>query len=198
MADTPRIDILRGAQILPWIGELAALRITVFREWPYLYAGDADYEAEYMQTYARSPAAALVLARAGQQVIGASTALPLSDETANVQAPFIAAGIEVSTLCYFGESVLLPQWRGHGLGHRFFDAREAHARSLPGISHCAFCAVDRADDDARRPSGARSLHAFWTARGYVCQPQLRAHMDWLEVDQQQPSSHSLSFWIRPL
>ena len=33
-------------------------------------------------------------------------------------------------LCEVAESVLLPAWRGRGMGHRFFDLREEHARSL--------------------------------------------------------------------
>ena len=37
-----------------------------------------------------------------------------------------------------GYSVLLPQYRGIGLGHRFIDLREDHARAM-GRSHVAFC-----------------------------------------------------------
>lgn len=179
-----------------WIPALAALRMAVFREWPYLYEGDVAYEAEYLQTYTRCPQALLVLARVDDQIVGASTALPLIEETPNVQAPFVAAGIALESVCYFGESVLLPQWRGHGLGHRFFDAREAHARSLPGVRHTAFCAVERDAQDPRRPSGARDLAPFWTARGYVRQPAMVAHMDWLEVGAAQASRHRLTFWLR--
>ena len=35
------------------LGDVAALRIAVFRDWPYLYDGDADYEARYLDTYAQ-------------------------------------------------------------------------------------------------------------------------------------------------
>lgn len=198
MLPAPHIEVLHGAQIQPWIAALATLRIAVFREWPYLYAGDLQYEAEYLQTFVRSPSSVLVLARSGDAVIGCSTALPLGDETPNVQAPFRDAGIALASVCYFGESVLLPQWRGQGIGHRFFDARETHARSLTGISLTAFCAVERAADDPRRPAAARSLHAFWSARGYQRQPQLSASMDWLELGDTQPSTHTLTCWTRQL
>lgn len=198
MSPAPSIELLRGAAIQPWIHALAQLRIAVFREWPYLYAGDADYEAQYLQTYVRSAGALLVLARDGETVVGCSTALPLSDETPEVQAPFVAAGIALHSVCYFGESVLLRQWRGQGLGHRFFDAREAHARGLAGVTHSAFCAVDRDPRDPRRPAEVRSLEAFWTARGYQRQPQLVASLHWLELGASTPSPHPLTFWTRAL
>ena len=34
---------------------LAAQRIRVFREFPYLYDGDVGYEREYLATYVHSP-----------------------------------------------------------------------------------------------------------------------------------------------
>jgi len=49
---TDAIEIVRvtGADLERWISELARLRIRVFRDWPYLYDGDADYEARYLRT----------------------------------------------------------------------------------------------------------------------------------------------------
>ena len=40
-----------GRQVQPYIQELARLRIEIFRDFPYLYEGDLDYEAQYLQTY---------------------------------------------------------------------------------------------------------------------------------------------------
>ena len=34
--------------------ELAALRIEVFRDFPYLYEGSLEYEKEYLNTYSQS------------------------------------------------------------------------------------------------------------------------------------------------
>src|SRR3546814_19537468 len=73
---------------------------------------------------------------------------------------FLAAGIDVRSLFYFGESVLLPQFRWLGVGHRFFDEREAAARSA-GATGATFCAVDRDPDHPARPSETRDLTPFW-------------------------------------
>ena len=68
---------LRGEAAKPFIPSLAALRIQVFREYPYLYEGDLSYEEKYLQDYSRIPDSVVVLALDGERVVGASTALPL-------------------------------------------------------------------------------------------------------------------------
>jgi len=196
-----------GSEVLPHLDAVAALRIAVFRDWPYLYDGDIAYERAYLAAYAASPGSVFVLATAGDAVVGASTGLPLADDSAEFRAPFDAAGLDAARVFYFGESVLLPQWRGRGLGHAFFDHREAHARALGRFDTTAFCAVDRAPDDPRRPPGHRDNDAFWIKRGYVRQPQLRMRLHWRERDVVDgvladgvlgETAHTLTFWTRAL
>ena len=191
-----RVVSVVGAAIEPYLPALAALRIRVFRDWPYLYDGDADYEARYLRTYSRSSHSLFVLALDAGQVVGCSTAIPLRDETDECQAPFLAAGFDLDQVCYFGESVLDPAYRGRGIGHRFFDQREAHARSLPQLRYTAFCAVQRGVDDPRRPSEPRSLEPFWSARGYEPRPDLKARFAWKEVGSDVPVANSMLFWLR--
>ncbi|MCM2356181.1 MAG: GNAT family N-acetyltransferase, partial [Arenimonas sp.] len=124
MAADLQVRRIAGADLGPWLDAVARLRIAVFRDWPYLYAGDLAYERDYLQAYARSPDSVFVLAFDGDEVVGASTGLPLADDTDQFQRPFREAGRAVDDVFYFGESVLLPAYRGLGLGHRFFDERE--------------------------------------------------------------------------
>ena len=72
----------------------------------------------------RPPLAVVVAARDGDAFVGAATALPMAETTAEERAPFEAAGWAVDRICYFGESVLLPRYRGQGAGVRFFAERE--------------------------------------------------------------------------
>lgn len=197
-ADPVAIRVLGGAQIGAHLDDVARLRIAVFRAFPYLYDGDSDYERGYLATYARSAQSVFVLALDGERVVGASTGIPLAQDGAAFQRPFVARGIEVSSVFYFGESVLLPEYRGRGLGHRFFDSREAWARDLGGFAFTAFAAVDRAGDDPRRPAGHRDNDAFWHARGYVRQPGITMRLAWKEVGEESESEKPLTFWLRPL
>ncbi|NOT86632.1 MAG: GNAT family N-acetyltransferase [Lysobacter sp.] len=197
--DHSRIQIRRvaGVEIHPHLDAVAALRIAVFRDWPYLYDGDPGYEREYLDAYARSADSVFVLAFDGDAVIGASTGLPLADDSAEFRAPFEAAGIDVSKVFYFGESVLLPAYRGRGIGHAFFDHREAHARALDRFELAAFCAVDRDADDPRRPEGHRGNEVFWTKRGYARRPEMTMRLHWNETGRGE-IEHALTFWTRAL
>ncbi|MGY0504682.1 GNAT family N-acetyltransferase [Luteimonas sp. e5] len=195
--NTVSLQCVHGEGIAPWLADIARLRIMVFAEWPYLYQGDAAYEAGYLRVYARSPRSIAVLALdADGGLVGVSTGLPLEDEDAAFHAPLREAGIDPARVFYCGESVLLPHFRGRGLGHAFFDAREAHARALGGFSHTAFAAVERAADDPRRPAAHRGNEAFWHKRGYRKQ-DIHMQLDWREPGLGEVS-HRLAFWLRPL
>nr|WP_295375712.1 GNAT family N-acetyltransferase [Pseudoxanthomonas sp.] len=191
------LRVLQGPDIGPWLADVARLRVAVFRDWPYLYEGDFDYERDYLAAYAASPRSVFVLALEGDRVIGASTGLPLLDDGEAFRQPFLASDIDPREVFYFGESVLLPAYRGRGIGHAFFDRREAHARALGGFRWTAFCAVDRDPDDPRRPAEHRGNDAFWHKRGYERRDGMTMRLDWDEIDRGE-IPHALTFWLRPL
>jgi GNAT superfamily N-acetyltransferase len=193
-----QVHPLSGPEAARHLDAVAALRITVFRDWPYLYEGDFDYEAKYLATYASSAESLFVLAFDGERIIGASTGIPLAHETTAFVEPFAARGIPSADVFYFGESVLLPEYRGQGLGHRFFDERERYARRLGRFRMTAFCAVEREADDPRRPPGHRPNDAFWSKRGYRRQDDMFCRIDWPEVGGGAATAHRLRFWLRPL
>lgn len=193
-----RIAVFRGAEVAAHLADVARLRIAVFRDFPYLYDGNEDYERKYLKAYAESPDSVFVLAFDGEEVIGASTGIPLAQDGEAFQLPFRERRMTVSEVFYCGESVLLPRYRGLGLGHRFFDEREAHARALGGYTMTAFCAVDRASDDARRPQVYRPNDAFWRKRGYRREEGMRMRLSWRELGETDESEKTLTFWLRQL
>lgn len=186
------MEILRlhGAEIEPHWQELAFLRIEVFRSYPYLYQGTLEYERDYLKTYWESSGSRVVLVRSEGRAIGATTSLPLVDEQPEFRAPFARP----QDYFYLGESVLLPEFRGRGLGHLFFDEREARAREL-GFANTCFCAVERPPDLA--PPDHRSLEEFWRRRGYVHHPELCCSFSWTDLGESEPTAKRLSFWLRP-
>ncbi len=178
-------------QITPIIPALAALRCQVFRTWPYLYDGEEAYEQRYLRIYADSPRAAVITASDGDAIVGASTCLPLTDETEGVQAPFVAQGIDPARVFYFGESVLREEYRGQGAGVAFFEAREAHARNVSTCDYTAFASVVRPPGHPARPEGYTPLDAFWTRRGYTRRPDLVCHMAWKDLGHAQETEKPL-------
>lgn len=193
-----RILVRQGADIAPFIDDLARLRISVFRAFPYLYEGTVDYEKTYVATYAASPDSVFVLALDGDKVVGASTGLPMADETEAFKAPFVNGGFDPRRIFYFGESVLLPEYRGQGIGVRFFEERETHAVRLEKMDVCCFCAVERPLDHPLRPADYQPLDAFWAHRGYRHHPELRTEYVWRDVGEAQETAKPMSFWMKEI
>lgn len=192
-----RILPLTGAALADALPDVARLRISVFAEWPYLYDGTQAYEEGYLQSYRESAKAIVVGAFDGAELVGASTGTPLTDHADDFASAFSATGIDLTGVFYCAESVLLSNYRGQGIGHRFFDAREAHARAL-GFGKCCFCAVIRPEGHPARPAGYRPLDPFWRARGYSPLEGVVADFMWKDHEQTQETPKQLQFWMRDL
>lgn len=192
-----RVERLTGSALDAALPDVAKLRITVFRDWPYLYDGDLAYEERYLQAYRDSPDAILVGAYDGDTLVGASTGAPMEDHAGEFGAPFVERGYRLEDIFYCAESVLLPTYRGHGIGHRFFDAREDHARTL-GRSHVTFCSVVRPVDHPDRPAAYRPLDEFWRKRGYAPLEGVMAEFSWKDLGEAEETRKPLQFWMRTL
>lgn len=203
---TIRVETLTGAALVPVLAALAQLRITVFRDFPYLYDGTVAYEKEYLAKFAAGKGAVCVVAFDGDQIVGASTGAPMAEHAGEFGAPFLTKGYDLSQLFYCSESVLLKSHRGHGLGHAFFDRRETHARSLAkslaksqgGFTQSTFSSVVRPADHPLRPADYQPLDAFWTKRGYKKAEGLVASYSWKDIDQPHETAKQMQFWIKAL
>lgn len=195
---TLRVAPLTGDALAAALPDLARLRITVFRDWPYLYDGTLGYESGYIQRFAQSPGAVIVAAYDGDRIVGAATASPMVGHADEFAEPFRQRGYDIARIFYFGESVLLADYRGRGIGHAFFDQREAHARAQGGFTHTTFCGVVRPDDHTRKPADYVPLDAFWTKRGYRKMDGLVGAFSWRDVGEPEDTKKPMQFWMKAL
>lgn len=202
MADTEKkkLDVrsLTGDAIRGVLPDLARLRMVVFRDWPYLYDGTLEYEEKYLNTFAAAKGAVVIVAYDGDKIVGASTGAPMIEHADEFGEPFKQAGYDISQIFYCGESVLLKSHRGYGLGHAFFDGREAQAKRLGGFTHSTFCRVVRPDAHPLKPADYAPLDPFWRKRGYQPMPGLVATFDWKDIDQTDETTHQMQFWMKTL
>ena len=168
----------------------------MFRDWPYLYDGDLSYERDYLRAY-QSPGAVVVAALADGRIVGAATGAAMAHHAEDFAAAFAARPEPLANIFYCAESVLLPEYRGQGIGHAFFDAREDHARRS-GHHHSAFCSVIRPTDHPARPLDYRPLDGFWRKRGYRPLPGVIASFAWKDIGQPAETRKDLQFWMRAL
>lgn len=199
------IRVLNPDEAQARLHEIAALRIKIFRDFPYIYDGSVDYEVQYLRRYFNAPDARFVAAFSTEKttedstpkemLVGVATCLPLIQEEDFVQQPFLQSGIQLEDVFYFGESLLLSEYRGRGLGHHFFDEREKIAHSH-GARITAFCAVDRPPVHPLRPSNYRALDGFWHSRGYVRQPELQSRFSWKDLNESAESEKNMIYWLK--
>lgn len=195
---TVQVVSLTGPDLAPALPAVARLRIAVFRDWPYLYDGSLAYEEKYLAKLAAADGAVIAAAYDGDEIVGCATAAPLAQVEEDFAEPFRARGLDIARIFYCGESVLLPAYRGRGLGHAFFDRREAQARRLGGSTHSAFCAVVRPDDHPLRPQNYRPLDAFWQKRGYAKVDGLVCRFAWKDIDQPTETEKPMQVWMKEL
>jgi GNAT superfamily N-acetyltransferase len=195
---TVSIRPLTGKDLGAALPAVARLRIAVFRDWPYLYDGSLAYEEKYLARLATARGAIIVPACDNDEIVGCATAAPLAQVEADFAQPFREHGFDVGRIFYCGESVLLPAYRGRGIGHAFFDHREAQARAQGGFTHIAFCGVVRPDGHPLRPKDHVPLDAFWQKRGYAKAEGLRCRFSWKDVDHPAETAKPMQFWMRAL
>jgi GNAT superfamily N-acetyltransferase len=191
------VSVLIGSSVLEVIPELAKLRITVFREYPYLYEGSVEYEQKYLKRYAESEQCIVVIVRDGETIVGASTGMPLSSEASEVVDPIRKAGHQIKEWFYLAESVLLPDYRGRRLGHRFFEERITHAQGC-GYKKACFCAVVRPEIHPMQPSNYLSLEPLWNRHGFQKADGIETTFSWREIGEQQETKKTMAYWVREL
>ncbi len=198
MINSLSIQTLYGEQLKPYLSELAGLRIRVFKEYPYLYDGTIEYEEKYLETYINSTKSIAIVVLDGKRIVGVSTGLPITDETAEFVQPFLKAGINPDSVYYCGESILMPEYRGQGIYSVFINGREEHARKLGGYKTICFCAVSRPVDHPLRPKDYVPLDDIWKKYGYKKRPDLYTTYRWKDINEQQESDKKMVFWIKEL
>ena len=191
------ISTLAGQDLKSALPQLAGLRIEVFRDYPYLYDGSLEYEKTYLSTLIASKDSIIVAAEDDGRIVGCATGSALAGHHSEFAEPFREHGYDPDQVFYCGESVLSANYRGRGIGHIFFDRREAHAKER-GYKYSAFCAVIRPDDHPLKPATYSPLDTFWKKRGYRKAEGMIAVFCWKDIDQPHETPHRMQFWIREL
>jgi GNAT superfamily N-acetyltransferase len=186
-----------GEAVNAHLGELARLRLEIFREYPYLYDGEPEHELKYLRIYAEAPGGCAIVAVDGDGVVGAVTGVPFCHEIAEFTVPFAASTFPVAETYYVGELLFFPAYRGQGLGSRLFAMIEEHVRSLGNFRFLTCATVERAADHPLHPPGHVPIDLFCLKHGFTKHPELRTSIPWREIDGVE-RPHEMVFWVKNL
>lgn len=187
---------LNGPSAQNYLQQLAELRLTVFWEYPYLYEGDIEYEKRYLSTYFKCPDSFILLLKDKDKIVGATTAIVAEAEEENFRQAFLSKGLKPSEGVYFGESVLLAEYRGKGWGKLFFQEREKFARDL-GRNWVSFCSVVR-QNHPLEPVGYQGHGNMWKHLGYEVMEGMTTYYEWKDRDQADSTKKLMQYWFKNL
>lgn len=192
------LKLFTEKEALQYIDAIASLRINIFREFPYLYDGDYEYEKKYLNKFLNTVESMICIAFEGDHVIGAITGLPLKFEDEGVRKPWLVTEYPIDEMYYFSEVLLLPEHRGKGLGAELFNVAEDWVQSLNKYQIFTLATVVREDAHAQKPVEYKSLDGFWQKRGYIKTDNMTCHMMWKDLGETEETTKKLLFWCKQL
>jgi GNAT superfamily N-acetyltransferase len=190
-------QIATGQQFQQHINAIAALRISIFKEYPYLYDGDIQTETEYLKSYSKSKNSVLIIVKDKQKVIGAVTGIPLAEADEMFLTPF-PKNQSIHSIFYLGEILLLKEYRGKGIGYQMYRIFEDLVRQKKQYHKIAIAEVIRDQNDPRKPKNYISVHKLWERLGYIEHPEIVMQCSYKTVDSTEKIPHSLVYSFKDL
>jgi hypothetical protein len=192
------IEVLKGTEVIPYLQKLAELRIDFYRNYPYLYEGNITDEKAYLSMYAKSKDSLLVIAKNGDDIVGAVTGIPMLESKEENKQLFAQKQIPAEHIFYLGELVLSQDYQNNTIQESLYLQLENAVKELEKYSLLAVCEIERSPDDTKKPVSAFSSEVIWTGRGFTKQPQLYTTDAWKDVGDLEKSDHHLFFWYKAL
>ncbi|HLT92942.1 MAG TPA: hypothetical protein VKZ56_00200 [Membranihabitans sp.] len=191
-----KTKLFDDGEIEKYIDEIARLRLTIFREYPYLYDGNKDYEADYLKKFIGTEDSIVVLAFSNDSIIGALTGLPLQYEEPDVCKPWIELDQPLDKLYYFSEGLILDHYRKRGIGRQMFRIAEDWVENTRRYDVFTLATVIRSDDHPKKPENYSSTDIFWEKLGYRKTNGLVCTIPWREIGEDQEYPKPLLFWSK--
>ncbi len=199
---TLRLETHLGSEVLPYIRDVATMRIEGFRDFPYLYEGTYEYEEKYLEGYAKEPRAMLIRVLEGDQLAAVATSTPLAssaDIVAEAPERFAALGHDPKTFYYYAEILVKKAYRGRGIAEMIYREREKWARKW-GYRHLCLAVVQRSKDHPLRPVDYKSPERIWIRDGFT-KANVEIIYNWptiLPGGEVAPLDNPMAFWMRTL
>jgi len=197
-----KLEVFIGNEINNNIDDVARLRIEEFRNFPYLYDGNLEYEKNYLKCYADDIKSTLALAKVNNTLAGVSTGIPLisnSEIVSGIDKIFLEHNLNPDSCYYYGEIIIKPEFRGIGLASLLYKAQDEVIKNW-GYKQVCILTVVREIDHPMQPSDYKQKDGMWEHLGFKRLNIIQSH-HWPTI---QPNGsvvnikNDLEFWIKDI
>lgn len=194
------IKLFHGQAISNWIEQAAKLRLSEFKEFPYLYVGNMDAERKYLTCYSQDSHSIFAIAFCNNEIAGITTGIPLINNagvTTNMPEIFKKNGFNPQDYYYCGEFIVLPKYRGQGIAKQLFTAQSDYIKKC-GYKSLFLMTVDREPNHPLKPKDYVSTDPLWEKLGFV-KTHMKLQQSWptmMPNGEVTNINNSLSFWIK--
>jgi len=186
------LQTISGQEIARHIEALGQFRIDIFRDYPYLYEGEMQYERDYLARYSQCNQSLLLLAEDSAGVAAACTAIPLLTETEDFRAPFTKA--EQEEFFYIGEVMVRSDYRHQGMGSQML-AKMINLIEQQGFRKICLYTVDRGQNHPTKPADYFPPDRLWQKFNFTTNGQ-QVHFSWKDIGDAQASRKPMNVWVR--
>ena len=197
-----KIKILQGTQLTLLDTFIAKQRLAVFKEYPYLYRGTFSEEYAYLGWFLKLPHTAVAVAYRQDEPVGFLTGTSFTDFDEHFEGTidlFKKAGFDHTLYYYFGEVIILPEYRGLGLSKQLFAAMENYVRTKTSFSKACFVCEEH-EQHPLKPKDYKELSVLWLRFGYK-KTDLPVYFNWPTIQQNgqtKEQEHVMNYWIKNL
>jgi len=189
-------EVLKGSQIKSIEKSFADLRITIFREYPYLYEGDLSTEKHYFDMFGDNTIC--ITAKDGAAIIGISIGTPLQEVLKRFLEPLTEAHINVKRMFYLADLLVLKSYRGQRIGHALYELFEKEVQKTGQFSTIIVREISKSPDDPKKPSDYHSLDFFWNKRGFKKIDGISQQDKWKAIGDEDISLHTMIYQVKNL
>jgi GNAT superfamily N-acetyltransferase len=171
--------VFRGKEILNWTEVAANFRLSEFKNFPYLYAGNMDIEIGYLNHYAEDERSIFVLVFCDNEIAGIATGISLSsiiDTFPGVIDEFKKNNVGYQDFYYCGEFIVVKKYRKLGITNILFLEEIQHMKAC-GYKKGCIITVDRENYHPLKPRDYEDTDGLWRKLGFT-KTNIRTQIKW--------------------
>lgn len=196
--ETCHMQVLKGEAIRPYVKDITDLCLVVYREFPYLYEGTEEEYMPAIEHYAQSPLGIACVLFDNQKLVGIAIGEPMGAMREKYKQPLLNfySESELDAFFYFGEFLLLKEYREKGLGQKMYFELEKQINEEGQLRTICFCKIAEFDKHPLMPKNYKSLDEFWTKLGFSQREEIATSVFWRNIGEEEDSPHKMIYWVK--